>query len=83
MQTAGMDVVLSPLPRDQFTAWHDAARERMISRNLASGMRVGDDAAEHVDRMLTQLFATNAAAVALYESLGYERVQEYLVMDAL
>lgn len=51
-----MSVSLRQLPVEQFEQWRRSARERMVSRARTSRLRVGADAAQHVDRTLARVF---------------------------
>lgn len=50
-----MALELTTLPPDRVGEWRTAARERLIAKEDAAGLRPGADAAEHVDRVLGQL----------------------------
>lgn len=52
-----MNVHLGQLPASQFERWRRSARERMVTRERTSRLRVGADAAEHVEGMLARVFA--------------------------
>ena len=56
-----MPLQLSPLPADRFEEWRDAARQRVIDGNRASGHRVGADAVDFADAYFEELLPDGLA----------------------